>query len=144
MAIDASCRLAGGWRGRRGRCMAPVRVVLMDGAATGSEQASPHRLDGFADIEDYAALGDGRTVALLARDGRIDWWPQPTIDSPPTFAAIVDPVHGGYLSLQPTDPDFTASRRYLPDTNVVETTFRTTAGGVRLSDALTLGGSGPL
>jgi GH15 family glucan-1,4-alpha-glucosidase len=124
--------------------MAPVRVVLMDGAATGSEQASPHRLDGFADIEDYAALGDGRTVALLARDGRIDWWPQPTIDSPPTFAAIVDPVHGGYLSLQPTDPDFTASRRYLPDTNVVETTFRTTAGGVRLSDALTLGGSGPL
>lgn len=109
-----------------------------------AEPRMPRRPDGYVGIEDYAALGDGRTVALLARDGRVDWWPLPTIDAPPAFAAILDPVHGGYTALAPSDAAFTATRRYLPDTNVLETTFRTAAGVVRVCDALTLGGSGPL
>ncbi len=59
------------------------------------------RIDGYAPIEDYAVLGDGRTVALLASDGRIDWWPFPALDSPPVLAALLDPNRGGHLALAP-------------------------------------------
>lgn len=100
--------------------------------------------DGFVPIEHYAALGDGRTVALVADDGRIDWWPVPTVDAPPAFAAVLDPAHGGYLELRPAASEWTVSRRYVPDTNVLETEFRTSTGTVRLTDALSVGAAGPL
>ena len=50
------------------------------------------RHEGYAPISDYAVLGDGRTTALAASDGRIDWWPIPTLDAPPVCAAILDPA----------------------------------------------------
>jgi GH15 family glucan-1,4-alpha-glucosidase len=124
--------------------VATLRGSLMAATESPSIAQTSRRQDGFLDIEEYAALGDGRTVALLGCDGRIDWWPLPTIDAPPIFAAILDPSDGGFLALQPVDDHFTSSRRYLSDTNVVETTFRTNAGVVRVVDALSLGGSGPL
>ena len=109
----------------------------------GHVAVTPVRKDGFAPIESYAVLGDGRTVALVAQDGRIDWWPLPTVDSPPVFAAVLDPDTGGYLALAPRSP-FTVERRYLPGTNVLETVCTTPEGQIRIVDALTLGHSGPL
>ena len=53
------------------------------------------RHGGYAPISDYAVLGDGRTAALAASDGRIDWWAIPTLDAPPVCAAILDPDGGG-------------------------------------------------
>ena len=103
----------------------------------------PDRPDGYADLRSYAPIGDTRTVALVALDGRIDWWPIPDLDSCPTFAAILDARNGGRLELAPAEPARTA-RRYLPGTNVLETTHVTASGTVRVVDALNLGGAGRL
>jgi GH15 family glucan-1,4-alpha-glucosidase len=90
---------------------------------------------GFAPIESYGAIGDGKSVALIARDGAVDWWAAPAIDSPPLFAAVLDPAEGGHFTLEPTVP-YQAERRYLPDTNVLETTFTTSGGTVRVIDSV--------
>ena len=83
---------------------------------------NPLRKDGFAPIGGYGVIGDGRSVALSAADGAIDWWAVPEMDAPPVFAGLLDPQTGGSLMLTPAVP-YQAQRRYLPDTNVLETTF---------------------
>ena len=102
------------------------------------------RRDGYAPISDYAVLGDGRTTALVASDGRIDWWAIPTLDAPPVCSAILDPAEGGSFSLAPEEPADEVSRRYVPGTNVLETTYTTPAGTVRVTDSLNVGSAGRL
>jgi GH15 family glucan-1,4-alpha-glucosidase len=97
------------------------------------------RIDGQPVVRDLAAIGDKRTVALISLDGAVEWMCLPRFDDPPVFGTLLDPDHGGRLTLRPTEP-FEATRRYLPGTNVLETTFTTAAGRVRVTDTLALAG----
>jgi len=85
-------------------------------------------------IGDYAVIGDGRSAALVGRDGSIDWLCWPRCDGPSLFAAILDPGAGRWR-IAPVDT-FRAERRYLEDTNVLETRFETAAGSMVLTDLM--------
>src|SRR5437764_14877576 len=101
------------------------------------------RKDGFAPIGSYAAIGDGRTVALVAADGSVDFMSLPSLHAPTTFAAMLDSERGGRFTLAPSG-EFEASRRYVGRTNVLETTYRTGDGVARVTEALTLQDGGLL
>ncbi|MBT2507642.1 glycoside hydrolase family 15 protein [Streptomyces sp. ISL-98] len=95
------------------------------------------RTGGYVPLSDYAVIGDGRAAALVARDGSVDWLGLPDLDSPALFGAVLDATDGGRFLLEPAVP-YRTERRYLPGTNVLETTFFTMQGTVRVTDALTL------
>ena len=95
----------------------------------------------YSPLRSYAVIGDGRTVAMVGLDGGIDWLCLPDLDSPSVFAAILDAARGGRCTLRPRDAH-TVRRRYLADTNVLETTFTTSTGMARVTDSMTLPGAG--
>ena len=111
-----------------------------DLALTGSTRDA----GGYAAIGDYGVIGDGRSVALVAADGAIDWWAVPRLDCTPAFAALLDPSHGGRIELRPVDEIIDIQRRYLPGTNVLETTYTTGGGQIRITDSLNSGNAGAL
>ncbi len=98
-----------------------------------SQEDSP-----FPPIADYGFLSDCHTGALLASDGSIEWLCMPHFDSPSVFAAMLD-RGAGRFRVGPYGLYVPAGRRYVPGTNVIETTWMTPQGWVRVVDALTIG-----
>ena len=89
----------------------------------------------YLSIGDYGIIGDCRTAALISRVGSLDWLCLPRFDSPAIFAALLDRRRGGRFAVSPTG-NFTARRRYIGRTNVLETTFTSETGVLRLVDLM--------
>jgi len=90
-------------------------------------------------IEDYAIIGDTKTVAAVARNGSIDWWCVPRIDSGAVFAALLgEPKHGRWL-IAPEGSVSTIRRQYAGDSLVLETEFVTGDGTVKVIDFMSPG-----
>ena len=87
-------------------------------------------------IEDYAVIGDTQTAALVGRDGSIDWLCFPRFDSGACFAALLGTADHGRWLLAPAAPADEVTRRYLGDSLVLETTYRTATGVVRVLDCM--------
>ena len=112
---------------------------MEDRVIQGIQRGEPQRdAGGWLPLEGYAALGDGRSVALVGWDGSIDWWCVPHMDSPPLFDRLLAPRHGGFFAITPKQP-YRVERRYLPGSNVLETLFITDGGRARLVESLNSG-----
>jgi GH15 family glucan-1,4-alpha-glucosidase len=85
-------------------------------------------------IEDYALIGDCETAALVGRNGSIDWLCWPAFDSDACFAAILGTDRNGRWLIAPSETATATSRRYLPNTLILETRFETKGGTVALID----------
>jgi GH15 family glucan-1,4-alpha-glucosidase len=92
----------------------------------------------FPPIADYGFLSDCHTCALLASDGSVEWMCLPHFDSASVFAAMLD-RGAGRFRVGPYGLYVPAGRRYLPGTNMIETTWMTPQGWVTVVDALTIG-----
>src|SRR5688500_6267411 len=101
-------------------------TTAVPAAAQGADMSKP--------IAAYGLLADCHTAALVARAGSIDWLCLPRFDSAAVFGAILDP-DAGHWSIRPAG-DLRSERRYLPGTLIIETTFTTDSGSVRVRDAL--------
>lgn len=87
----------------------------------------------YKKISDYGIIGNLHSVAVIAKDGSIDWLCLPHLDSPSMFAALLDDAKGGRFSVCPAC-EFDSTARYRPETNILEATFRTRAGEMTLVD----------
>jgi GH15 family glucan-1,4-alpha-glucosidase len=106
-----------------------------------SQPLGPRDADGFVPVSDYGFLADCRSSALVASDGSVDWLCWPRFDSDAVFCAILDPERGGRFRIGPADPtEMAVTRRYLPGTNVLETTWSGPSGELTLTDFLHVGG----
>ncbi|HET8995164.1 MAG TPA: glycoside hydrolase family 15 protein, partial [Acetobacteraceae bacterium] len=93
-------------------------------------------------IEDYAMIGDGRTVALVSRTGALDWLCLPRFDSDPCCAALLGTEDNGRWCISPCGPASTR-RGYVDDTLVLQTEFTSDAGSARLTDFMAMGTETP-
>jgi alpha,alpha-trehalase len=113
---------------------------------SGDEHLQPGRPDArpfgsaspFPPIAEYAFLSDCEVAALVAPSGNVEWLCAPRMDSPSLFGAILDRDAGGFR-FGPGDVTVPAARRYLPGTNILETSWATPTGWVIIRDVLLIG-----
>jgi GH15 family glucan-1,4-alpha-glucosidase len=107
---------------------------MSDTVLSQPQTSAPGGTGASTPIADYGLLADCNSAALVSRDGSIDWLCLPRYDSDAIFARILGDA-AGHWSIRPAG-EYTVERRYLPGTLVIETTFTTETGSVRLTDAL--------
>jgi GH15 family glucan-1,4-alpha-glucosidase len=88
-------------------------------------------------IEDYAVIGNCETMALVGRDGSIDWLCLPRFDSAACFAALLGDARHGSWRIYPAGADAKTTRHYRDGTLILETIFETGTGAVVLIDCMT-------
>ncbi|HET9918253.1 MAG TPA: glycoside hydrolase family 15 protein [Ktedonobacteraceae bacterium] len=105
----------------------------MEHTAQGEQQnekeEAPRTGTPYLPIDDYAVIGDLHTVALVGKNGSIDWCCIPRFDSPSVFGAILDAEKGGFFRISPHEtPGMGRKQLYLPGTNILITRFLTVDG----------------
>jgi GH15 family glucan-1,4-alpha-glucosidase len=88
-------------------------------------------------IADYGIIADGRSCALVSKDGSVDWLCWPRLDSPACFAALLGTRENGRWRIAPTGTAKT-SRAYERYTVILETTHETEGGAVRVLDYMAM------
>jgi GH15 family glucan-1,4-alpha-glucosidase len=90
----------------------------------------------YLPIEDYGIIGDLHTVALVGKNGAVDWCCLPRFDAPSVFATLLDSEKGGFFRVSPLDysPEIHYSQYYLSDTNILVTNFSTGDSEAELVD----------
>jgi GH15 family glucan-1,4-alpha-glucosidase len=91
-------------------------------------------------IEDYALIGDCETAALVGRNGSVDWLCWPRFDSDACFAALLGATDHGHWQIAPRDPNARVTRRYRPNTLILETRFESSEGVATLIDFMPVRG----
>ncbi len=89
----------------------------------------------YENIKEYAIIGNGRSAALISRNGSLDWLCWPRFDSSSIFGALLDNQRGGYWSIIPCCP-YTVKREYLKNSMVLKTTFTCETGSAILIDCM--------
>jgi alpha,alpha-trehalase len=92
----------------------------------------------FPRISWYGFISDCHTGALIAPDGSLEWLCLPRFDSPSVFGSLLD-RSAGFWRIGPPGLSAPATRRYVPGSNVLETTWMTGSGWAVVRDALTVG-----
>ena len=93
-------------------------------------------------IEDYAVIADYQSVALVAKDGSLDWLCLPRFDSDACFAALLGTPDNGRWKIAPEGDVRAVRRRYRPGTLILETELETDEGAVTLIDLMPIFGQG--
>lgn len=116
----------------------PRHVILGPMRPHHAPVPSARLLPGQSPVEDYAVVGDGHTAALVSRDGSVDWLCLPGFDSDACFAALLGgPEHGRWrLAVAGATCE---RRRWVGDSFVLETTYRSGTGTAVAVDAMPLG-----
>ena len=84
-------------------------------------------------LEDLGVIGNCQFSALIHNSGEIVWCCLPRFDSEPVFSTLLDDQDGGRFRIGPASGEIGA-QRYLANTNILETTFRTSTGSFRVID----------
>lgn len=104
---------------------------------TGKNEETRQTSGNYQPIEDYGVIGDLHTVALVGKNGSIDWCCIPRFDSPSVFGGLLDARKGGFFRISPQlDESVKMGRKqlYLPETNILITRFLTQDGVGEITD----------
>ena len=97
----------------------------------------------YPPIADYALISDCRSAALVQRNGSIDWWSAPRVDSASCFGRLLDWERGGHCSIAPVDDRHSSFRSYIEGTMVLATIFSSAGGEARVVDCLVVDDDAP-
>lgn len=92
----------------------------------------------YRPIRDYALIGDCHGAALIASDGSVDWCCLARFDAEPVLWRLLDAEQGGFFQVRP-EGGYEVKRAYLPDTNILRTTFESGEGRVAITDFMPVG-----
>ncbi|MGP0172614.1 glycoside hydrolase family 15 protein [Pseudomonas sp. NCHU5208] len=94
---------------------------------------NPLRHQPYPDLGSLAALGDGRSLALVSTDGAVEWLCPNRFDAAPLFWSLLDRQRGGFLRLRPCSAQARVHSRYRQDSAVLEQDWHTPQGACRVT-----------